>query len=486
MAKVEITNKLLKEAIADAEAVRQTAIENAKLSLEETFTPQIKSMLSRRLRAEAEGMEDEEEKEVEKKEAPEGEEKEAPKAAVKHVETEAAKELDPHTAEAEGGDLAASSDIGASDNKEPSPEAFDSAEDDMSGEAPADSDTDWYDDWSDADFDLDEVIKELEEDMKAFGAEEKEEEGEEEKEEAPEAEEKADEAYPDEDPEAGVEKPEIPAKTSAIGTEGAEQAADINKFVTEPSEPKMEGEHGAEEEGEEEKEEAPEAEEKEEKADEAYPDEDPEAGVEKPEIPAKTSAIGTKEESKAELAADVEKFVLDPSVAKMEGEEEKGHEEGEEELDLEEILRELEAEDEKKHAESEKMAALEKELAEYKTALEMVRKKLHEVNLLNAKLLFTNRIFRKDGLTNEQKVMVVENFDRATTVREVKMVYTVLVETLTSAAKAVKATKPAKKVVAEGFASKATPSTAPKTETAEVIAENSVAKRLQQLAGIIS
>jgi hypothetical protein len=39
MAKVEITNKLLKEAIADAEAVRQTAIENAKLSLEETFTP---------------------------------------------------------------------------------------------------------------------------------------------------------------------------------------------------------------------------------------------------------------------------------------------------------------------------------------------------------------------------------------------------------------------------------------------------------------
>ena len=128
MAKVEITNKLLKEAIADAEAVRQTAIENAKLSLEETFTPQIKSMLSRRLRAEAEGMEhDEEEKDVEKKEAPEAE-KEAPKApemGKKHVETEAATEMDAHEAEPEGGDLAASSDIGAGDNKEPSPEAFD-------------------------------------------------------------------------------------------------------------------------------------------------------------------------------------------------------------------------------------------------------------------------------------------------------------------------------------------------------------------------
>jgi hypothetical protein len=433
MAKVEITNKLLKEAIADAEAVRQTAIENAKLSLEETFTPQIKTMLSRRLRAEAEGMEEPEEKEVEKKEAPEGEEKkEAPKAAPteKHVETEAAKELDPHTAEAESGDFADSSAIGAGDNKEPSDDAFASADDDTSGEGHTDSETDWYDDWTEADFDLDEVIKELEEDMKAFGKEEEEEEVEE-----------------------GWKK------------EGAEEGEEEEEAETET---------------------------------ESYPAEDPEAGVAKPEIPAKTSAIGTKEETAH--AADVNKFVTDPSVPKMEGEKEApvapsvapeaGHEagegEGEEELDLEAILRELEAEDEKKHADSEKMAALENELKQYRTALEMVRTKLHEVNLLNAKLLYTNRIFRKDGLTNEQKVMVVENFDRASTVREVKMVYTVLVETLTSAAKAVKATKPVKKVVAEGFASKATPSTAPKTEAPEVIAENSVAKRLQQLAGIIS
>jgi hypothetical protein len=367
---------------------------------------------------------DEEEKEVEKTEAPEGEEKkEAPKAAVTpSVETEAAKELPFQDGEAVGSSEmpADSSVIGTGDNKEPSDDAFASADDDMSGEDAGESETDWYDDWSDADFDLDEVIKELEEDMKAFGAEK--EEGEEEKEEAPEAEEEetADEAYPDEDPEAGVVKPEIPAKTSSIGTEGAEQAADINKFVTEPSEPKMEGE---------------------------------------------------KEAPVAPMAAP-----------------EAGHEagEGEEELDLESILRELEADDEKKHADSEKMAALENELKQYRTALEMVRTKLHEVNLLNAKLLYTNRIFRKDGLTNEQKVMVVENFDRASTVREVKMVYTVLVETLTSAAKVVKATRPTKKVVAEGLASKATPSTAPKAESAEVIAENSVARRLQQLAGIIS
>ncbi len=406
MANVKITNKLLKEAIADAEAVRQTAIENAKLSLEETFTPQIKSMLSRRLRAEAEGMEsDEEEKEVEKTEAPEGEEKkEAPKAAPVASATpkmETVKEMPFQDGEAEGSSEmpADSSTIGTGDNKEPSDDAFASADDDMSGEAPADSDTDWYDDWSDADFDLDEVIKELEEDMKKMVGDEEETEEmdevhtpdhEEEKEE-----ETADEAYSAEEPEAGTMKPEIPANSSDIGTkeEGADMAADINKFVTDPSEPKMEGE---------------------------------------------------KEASVA------------PSVAT-----EAGHEagEGEEELDLEAILAELEADD-----------AMQK----------------HEVNLLNAKLLFTNRIFRKEGLTNEQKVMVVENFDRATNVREVKMVYTVLVETLTSAAKVVKATRPSKKVVAEGLASKATPSTAPKAENQQVIAENSVARRLQQLAGIIS
>jgi len=385
MAEFEFTNKLLKEAIADAEAVRQTAIENAKLSLEETFTPQIKSMLSRRLRAEAEGMEhDAEEKDVETKEAPEAE-KEAPKAApVASAEPkmETAKELPFQDGEAEGSSEmpADSSDIGAGDNKEPSDASFDSADDDMSGE--------------------DEMKEEVE-------GEEHEEEKEDEKEE-----EMADEAYPAENPEAGVAKPEIPAKSSDIGTEAAHTAADVNTFVTEPSD-----------------------------------------------------------------------------VNKMEGEEmgmEKGHEEeGEEELDLEAILAELEAEDEKHKASSEKMATLEKELAEYRQAVKLLRGKLHEVNLLNAKLLYTNKIFRKEGLTTEQKVMVVENFDRATTVREIKMVYTVLVETLTSAAKVVKATKAPSKVVAEGFASKATPSTAPKTEAPAVIAENSVAKRLQQLAGII-
>jgi hypothetical protein len=126
------------------------------------------------------------------------------------------------------------------------------------------------------------------------------------------------------------------------------------------------------------------------------------------------------------------------------------------------------------------LARLKSEMAQYREAVDILRGRLQEVNLLNAKLLFTNKMFKKEGLTNEQKVRIVESFDRATTVREVKLVYTALVENLSTAAKTFSASR--KKVVTEGFASKATPSTAPK---AEVIVENTVAKRLQELAGII-
>jgi hypothetical protein len=146
----------------------------------------------------------------------------------------------------------------------------------------------------------------------------------------------------------------------------------------------------------------------------------------------------------------------------------------------------LEAEDEKRKVSSEKMASLEKELAEYRQAVKLLRGKLHEVNLLNAKLLYTNKIFRKEGLSNEQKLTIVEQFDRATTVREVKMVYSVLAESLVPQKGSSKSVKQSTKIVAEGLASKATPSTAPKAvEPSEILAENSVAKRLQQLAGII-
>ena len=47
-------DNLLKEAIADAKAVRETALENAKIALEEAFTPRLQSMLSKKIQSEME------------------------------------------------------------------------------------------------------------------------------------------------------------------------------------------------------------------------------------------------------------------------------------------------------------------------------------------------------------------------------------------------------------------------------------------------
>jgi len=418
----EITNELLKQAIADAEAVRQTAIANAKIALEETFTPQIKSMLAKRLRAEA-------------MEATEGAEK--------------AKEEPFQDADAVGGNTPVdTSTIGTGDNKEPSDAANYSSDIDQGGEGETDSSTDWYDDWSESDFDLDEVIKELEEDVKALSeAEEEEEELDEAKHEDEEKEE-LDETYEEGKDEKGEEHDE---------EEKADEAAKVVDPTADAHTP-------------------PEAAKK-------HSDDMQKKGDDKPSAPA-VNPMG-KMEMAATDASDPHKRAVNPAEPRMEmGYGEEG--EGEEELDLEAILRELEAQDEKdkeqKHEMASKMESLQKELAEYRKVVEVLRGKLNEVNLLNAKLLYTNKIFRKEGLTNEQKVSILESFDRAINVREVKMVYTTLAETMTVTAKSGKGRTSSSKVVTEGLASKPTPSTAPKKE---ILEENTVAKRLQQLAGIL-
>ena len=55
---------LLKEAIADAKAVRETALENAKMALEEAFTPRLQNMLSKKIQSE---IEDEKEDDMEER-----------------------------------------------------------------------------------------------------------------------------------------------------------------------------------------------------------------------------------------------------------------------------------------------------------------------------------------------------------------------------------------------------------------------------------
>jgi hypothetical protein len=67
-----------------------------------------------------------------------------------------------------------------------------------------------------------------------------------------------------------------------------------------------------------------------------------------------------------------------------------------------------------------------KELDEAYSTIKTLRSELNEINLLNAKLLYTNKIFKGKNLTESQKVEVLENFDKTTTVKEVKLVYETL------------------------------------------------------------
>ena len=104
--------------------------------------------------------------------------------------------------------------------------------------------------------------------------------------------------------------------------------------------------------------------------------------------------------------------------------------------------------------------------------LNELRSELNEVNLLNAKLLYTNKIFRAKNLMETQKVKVLEAFDKATTVKEVKLVY----ETLNEGIKE-------KAPIRENLGSASKPAgVAPKQQIVEV---DSQFARWQKLAGII-
>ncbi len=117
------------------------------------------------------------------------------------------------------------------------------------------------------------------------------------------------------------------------------------------------------------------------------------------------------------------------------------------------------------------------ELKEYKEAVTFLRDKLHEVNILNAKLLYTNRLFKEFALSNNQKLKIVETFDRAQTTREIKLVYSTLAESYTDNGSV-------KRNEIKEFASKKAGTTAPKTKI--ISEENQVADRFKKLAGILN
>jgi hypothetical protein len=72
------------------------------------------------------------------------------------------------------------------------------------------------------------------------------------------------------------------------------------------------------------------------------------------------------------------------------------------------------------------MESIQKDLNEAYRAIKTLKSELNEVNLLNAKLLYTNRIFKSKNLTEGQKVKVLSTFDKASNVNEVELVYETL------------------------------------------------------------
>ena len=117
---------------------------------------------------------------------------------------------------------------------------------------------------------------------------------------------------------------------------------------------------------------------------------------------------------------------------------------------------------------------MEEELDEALATVAELRKQLQEVNLLNAKLLYVNKVFKANNLTEGQKVNVVAAFDKAETVREVKLVFETVSKNVTS--RPVTTVKEHK-----SFASKPAGST--QKQVINEVSEQ--VRRMQKLAGII-
>jgi len=424
---------LLKNAIADAKAVRETALANAKIALEEAFTPRLKSMLSDKIQAEIEVDEQDEEEAAEEEpevavepeigeEPIEGEE-EAPEdvlAAQDEVpgEEELAPEVEPEDV------LAAQDEVPGDEFSEPeaeeeaiegvieingvkyAPIVSEEGEEDVPMEpAPEEESVD--------DLDLEAILRELEEELEEEDDDDLEEE------------------YHEGEVGDGLDSSEVKTADEAELAEDLQDSSEIgagDNKVDDDSADSSDVGQGSEE-------------------------------------PASADAPAAGHENPEDEEVDDLVEVNGVTYSKVQEQDAEGDDE-EEDIDLEEILKALsEQDDEEEEATADKVESLSSDLAEHRKVVRYLRSKLNEVNLLNAKLLFTNKLFRTFGLTNEQKLKVVENFDRARNLREVKLVFATLAESFGdkreakpikerkgAASKPVASTKPkSKKVIGEGF-----------------------------------
>jgi hypothetical protein len=428
-------SKLLKEAIADAKAVKETALANAKLALEEAFTPRLQSILAQKMQAEAE-------------------ETEKDDADMKNEElssTGIGSKTDAGYPETPGAQPNYKADTDLSVGVKKDGGKPEQAGTDYKKVADINEEEGMEDQFGMGD-EKDHKIAELTAKLAEFGYHPEEEEEEEEE----------GGMQPSKD-EFGAETPTEPnydhhAEPDEHNEDDMDLEAIIRELEAQLNEP------GSEEEEEGTMYESEEEEEEEESKNESYSD-GSDAGTDKSEDPKVVMNKEGQDVTKASGKAPRGSFDKDNM---------------DEVIDLEEILREMEADmtdDKEDKKEDEKEA----ELNEAYKVIKSLQTTINEVNLLNAKLLFANKLFRAHNMTNEQKVKVIETLDRTNSVREVKLVYSTLAENF----KYTSITKTAKKSMTEGIASKVTKSTKP-AQAKQVIAENTdFSDRFKKLAGIL-
>ncbi len=218
----------------------------------------------------------------------------------------------------------------------------------------------------------------------------------------------------------------------------------------------------------------------------------------------------SSEEETEEAPAEEEDLDLEAIIRELEGEDDEMAEEGmdyeseedemaeegmhseeDEDIDINELVKALREEDSEEEemaeegmkrrkkkmmeADDEEESEKDKDLEEAYGVIKFLRSKINEVNLLNAKLLYVNKVFRAKNLSESQKVQVIETFDRARNVRETKLIYATIAESI---AKQAPAKNKGKRIV-ENFSS------APVKGTKRPILEsNNQIARFQKLAGI--
>ena len=372
---------LLKEAIADAKAVKETAIANAKMALEEAFTPYLREKLSAKL---AEMDEEDELKEADDKDGYEGQDS---KEDLGTREMEEGREYD-HYRGAEEDDAEHIKDLEL-DMKDDSEHTMD-------------------------EMDLDELLRELGE-M---------EEGE--KEEMME----------------GEDLINNPTTTPTAHGNIAEEEEEVEVEVEDDEEIDLEN----------------------------MTEDDLKSFIE--DVIADMVSAG-------ELEAGEELEVEDEDEVEVEDEEDIEVED-EVEVTMDENARTRAEEEGYLDGEEDEKEDLKKDLKEAMNTVAILRSELNEINLLNAKLLYTNKVFRGKNLSENQKVKVLGAFDKAETVKEVKLVF----ETINSSVKS----KTTNNSISEGFRAKGSASNLtsyPKVNKQPIVESNEMVLRFKKLAGII-